>query len=144
MKNFKNVFLLFALTAIISSGCSEKVDNISDLTDEKNERVIASESKEWFIDMEKALSIANQFMSDHQGIEMRSSEDFEKTLKSTSVIKSKEKVRNGRKERDILMYVFNYTKGFTVVSGSNDIYPILAYSDIFTKKIRHDETTNRF
>jgi hypothetical protein len=122
--------LLFALTVMVLSGCNKNADILFDNTNENNGRthVISTENKEWFIDLKEAQSLSDQFLDWKQGVEMRSSEK-DKILKNTSVIKSKRKSKNGRTGNDTLMYIFNYTKGFAIVSATKEVYPILAYSD---------------
>jgi len=145
MKNFLTLGFLFALLAVILTECSHSADHILTDNTHGNERVVASENKtrrEGFIDLEEAKLISNQFLNWNPDGQLKSS-GKDRTLKKSSVIKlGKNKNKNGRgnNESDTLMYVLNYTDGFTIVSATNKIYPILAYSDEGTSFDENDTT----
>jgi hypothetical protein len=86
--------------------------------------------KESFVCMDEALLIAKSFMEWNQGVSTKVLPENTRSLRSTSVIKSENKYRNGKIVCDTLMYVFNFDKGFTIVSATKDAHQILAYSDI--------------
>jgi hypothetical protein len=126
----KFMFFGMLLCAGLMNSCNINDELTSEyFTDEKNDTELVYERKEWLVDMEEALSIANNFMDWNQEVTKRSFSEGDRVLKSASVITSKEKRRNGRIECDTLMYVFNFAKGFTIVSATKDANQILAYSD---------------
>lgn len=65
---------------------------------------------------EEAKEMSDLFTSWKSGNTTRSG----KTLKESSIIKS---------DNRAMMYVFNYNEGFTIISASKRMYPVLAYSE---------------
>lgn len=122
-------FFFYTLATIIILGCDEKIDLNSDFS-EVNTDFIFPQSTVTFIDIEEAKSIANQFMNLNNSFRKGEGEaETERIIISSSVVRSEKRNINIENECDTLMYIFNFSKGFTIVSAIKDFYPILAYSE---------------
>lgn len=115
-------FFFYTLATIFIFGCDEKVDLNSDFSEVNTDFSVT------FIDVEEAKSIAYQFMNLNNSFRKREAET-ERIIISSSVVKSEKRNINVNKGCDTLMYIFNFSKGFTIVSAIKQIYPILAYSE---------------
>lgn len=126
MKSITLSTVILVLLAVLSctedaqTGIPERNDSVL-----SNQKVSddSSVQGEYFIDLKEAEAISSRFMNWNRGNEqtLRSGSREENTLLNATVVKSD--------EMDTLMYVINYRRGFTIVSATKEIFPILAYSD---------------
>ena len=126
-------FFFYTLATFIIFGFDEKIDFNSDISEANTDLLfpqstVTFKSTVTFIDIEGATSIANQFMNLNNSFKKRETET-ERIIISSSIVRSEKRNINVEKECDTLMYIFNFSKGFTIVSAIKDFYPILAYSE---------------
>ena len=125
----KHLLLSFVTCLILLQSCSVDSSNPDLLSPDKEDML--SQETDLFIDQKEAEILSNQFVIWNEKIETRG---IEKQILNTSVVQSEDV------SYDALMYIINYTDGFTVISATKGIYPILAYSDKGSLNI--DDTTN--
>lgn len=122
----KTLFILTVCSLIISS-CSNE-EQISDILKASSKE---TEDTSLFINKHEAELLSNQFTNWNNEAKTRG---VEKQIINTFVIKSDEV------SYDALMYIVNYIEGFTIISATKGIYPILAYSN--TGSFNLKDTTN--
>lgn len=123
----KDVLFLFMICLPWLQSCSAEFFNTDSLEVEEK-KVMTSDML--FIDQDEAEFISNQFFRWRDTTRTRSSEN--KIIKTLTV--KSEDVACGA-----LMYVVNYADGFSLISATKALYPILAYSDKGSFNI-HDTT----
>lgn len=100
-----------------------------EIAQEYGEYETAIDPEDLFINLEEAQFIATHFIDQKREIGSKSAETRNNTLSRISVVTSQGKTRSGGSGNDTLMYIFNFTEGFAIVSATRATYPILAYSD---------------
>lgn len=126
MKSFVNAILIVSIFFYVAC---EKSQDFPDIAEDNNKHANIFEAKDMFINLNEAEFIATEFINKKQGVGTSSTKTRSNTLLRTSVVTSQAKTRSGGAEKDTLMYIFNFTEGFAIVSATRAIYPILAYSD---------------
>ena len=111
---------VFSCTDDTQTGIPEQNDSML-----SNQKVSSNSSvqDEYVIDLKEAEAISSRFINWNRGNEqtLRRGSQGENALLNATVVRSDEK--------DTLMYVINYRRGFTIVSATKGVFPILAYSD---------------
>ncbi|MDO5650209.1 MAG: C10 family peptidase, partial [Gallicola sp.] len=113
--NYLIIFSITLLGALVACGGEEVSSYLNDIevVSKGNEIVLKGN-----ISLSDAKQIAMQFMSENNTSSLR-------TGKSNEITSIELFIDN----KDTLLYLMNFTDGFTLISGSSVTYPILAFAD---------------